>query len=156
MSVIATPPHLRFWDKVEQSDDCWRWLGAKCSYGYGVISIGPKINNRLVKAHRISYEIHYGSIPDGFSVCHSCDNPECTNPSHLFAAPHRENMLDMVAKRRHAFGSRNGHAKLCELDVWVILSLPKIKGKVLAKFFGISDSVISQIRSRQIWTHVHV
>ena len=135
-------------------DGCWIWRGAKDEYGYGLISVGTSKVSKTVKAHRISYKIHYGSIPNGFSICHYCDNPECTNPIHLFAAPHQENMIDMVAKRRHAFGSRNGKAKLCELDVEIILSLSNVRGGKLAQFFEISESTISQIRSRQIWRHV--
>lgn len=148
-------PSERFWDKVKVKQGCWPWRGAKDSNGYGLICIGTsRDRGKKTKAHRVSYQMHFGKIPEGMCVCHTCDNPECTNPGHLFLASHSENMADMVSKKRHAYGSRNGQAKLCELDVCLIRELKHIKNKKLAAFFGVSDATISQVLSCQTWKHV--
>lgn len=73
------------------------WTGHITMYGYGNLSI----NYQRVFAHRFSYELHFGPIPEGMEVCHSCDTPPCVSPSHLFLGTHAENMLDMVSKGRN-------------------------------------------------------
>jgi hypothetical protein len=92
-------PEIRFWEKVKKSDtnDCWEWQSTTNNKGYGTISI--KGRSRL--AHRFSYEIHNGSIPNGLNVLHRCDNPLCCNPAHLFLGTQRDNIADMVAKGRN-------------------------------------------------------
>lgn len=91
------PTAPRFWAKVSQSDGCWQWTGATTSWGYGVL----RVKGHNVHAHRVSWELHNGPIPEEMFVCHKCDNPQCTNPEHLFIGTARDNALDMIAKKRH-------------------------------------------------------
>lgn len=80
---------------------CWKWRGAKLKHGYGRYSGG-------LLAHRITYELLVGPIPEGLLVLHSCDNPECTNPKHLFLGTHSDNAKDMVLKGRNWHPDQTG------------------------------------------------
>jgi len=102
----------RFWAKVVKADGCWKWLGAK-TQGYGNLAKGRR-GEGIIRAPRLSYQIHFGEIPEGMVVRHKCDNPECTNPDHLEIGTHADNMADIVNRRRHHTHSQthciNGHA----------------------------------------------
>ena len=88
----------RLWKKVIKTDSCWIFNGATNGRRYGIIF--NKDTKKPVRVHRISWEIHFGSIPIGMYVCHKCDNPLCVNPKHLFLGTQLDNMRDMIAKGR--------------------------------------------------------
>lgn len=87
----------RFWEKVNKTETCWLWT-ASTQGGYG--QIGHDIYLRPVRAHRVSWELHYGPIPAGLDVLHKCDNPPCVRPDHLFIGTALDNVQDMLRKER--------------------------------------------------------
>ena len=96
----------RFYKKIEKTDYCWVWLGAKTGSGYGVVR-GP--DSRMMGAHVASYLIHNGPIEVGQQICHICDNKLCVNPNHLFIGTQLDNMHDMISKGRQATGEKLNH-----------------------------------------------
>jgi hypothetical protein len=90
----------RFWAKVdkETENECWEWTAATSSKGYGQFAIGGVSKS----THRISYIMHKGKIPDGLMICHTCNNPPCVNPNHLYAGSNKENMQQASNEKRLA------------------------------------------------------
>lgn len=95
----------RFWEKVDKQSDCWIWIGAVTTTGYGVFQKGRR-GERLHKAHRFSYEINNGEIPDGKLVLHSCDNKKCVNPSHLSIGNHSQNIKEAWERGMRSYTER--------------------------------------------------
>ena len=138
----------RFWAKVNRGrpDDCWLWTAARGGNGYGLFRIG-----RIVQpAHRFSWEIHNGPIPEGLFVLHRCDNPLCVNPAHLFLGTQADNMADRNAKGRTSRGEAHGEAKLTEAQVREIRASRESQ-RAIAKRLGVAQTTISDIRKGKTW-----
>lgn len=152
------PLSVRFWAQVNKTDTCWEWT-SKTVVGYGVIKLTPSFRGEKVKrqgAHRVSWELHNGPIPDGLWVLHRCDNRRCVNPDHLFLGTHGDNMRDMVEKKRSK-GAPPGEAhhfakmKQSEVDEARALYDQGWKYKDIAKRYGVTAHTISRIARRVTW-----
>lgn len=121
----------RFWVKVNQTDYCWEWSSAFNKDGYGMFNLKGE-----VLAHRISYQIINGSISKKILVCHSCDNPKCVNPSHLFTGTQFDNMFDKQLKSNNRRQGRSSkyHGVSWRNDSKRWRSWIKYKGKM--KYLG--------------------
>jgi hypothetical protein len=147
----------RFNEKIEMIAECgcWIWTGAVQGDGYGVIKNEQNIQK---SAHRISWEFYYGPIPEGLKVLHQCDTPSCVNPHHLFTGTNKDNTQDMIRKNRKFLtkGELQKSSKLKSSDVVSIRESIKL-GELecsLATKFNVSQSTISLIKHRKIWTHI--
>lgn len=134
----------RFWAfvNVQSPDECWEWGGGRLVAGYGHFWALQKTH----KAHRFSYALAHGPIPEGMCVCHTCDNPGCVNPGHLFLGTNADNMADKVRKGRQATGERHGRNKLTADDVENIrANRMNMRHKELAELYGVHRSTVSEI-----------
>lgn len=134
---------------------CWLYLGPLSKSGYGKVTVDDQ---KTVRAHRWSWELRFGPIPEGMLVCHRCDVRSCINPDHLFLGTPTDNMLDMSRKGRSKKqnGSLNVCAKLDEEKVVEVRALAAAgeRGIAIARRFGISDSNVSMIVKGISWKHV--
>ena len=125
---------------------CWYWKGGAYPNGYGRVGY----NGREICAHRLSWIIHCGEIPDGLWVLHRCDVPLCVNPNHLFLGTHLDNESDKVSKGRQMHAEGHYAAKLNWTAVRHIRASGR-KGLDLARDFHVSPSLISMIRAGKVW-----
>lgn len=139
---------------VVKQKGCWDWSGSFDKDGYGQISCCREL--KICKAHRASWIIHRGPIPEGLSVLHKCDNKKCTNCDHLFLGTTFENSRDLVYKDKQLKGENNGAAKLCDEQVREIKKDLQhgVSGSYLGRKYGISKTTISQIKLGKTWKHV--
>lgn len=142
----------RFWAKVNKTESCWLWTGAKLkSGGYGSI----RINRQAKRAHRVAYELLVGQIPEGMILRHSCDTPLCVNPAHLIPGTHLENTQDALDRGQHRVGERDAKAKLSNADVSAMRVLLEsgATGRYVASLFGVSEGHVSMIKSGKHRAH---
>lgn len=146
----------RFFRKVDRTATCWIWTGNTSRNGYGSIQSGGK-GSPTLSAHRLSYEMHKGQIPEGCVVMHSCDNPSCVNPDHLSIGTFKENTADMIAKGRKRTiapkGIDNGKAKLNDSLVRYIRQSSKNAASI-ARELSLSANCIRGVRTGRTWSHV--
>ncbi len=150
------PEKNRFWSYVKKTPECWIWDGNLSSTGYGRINI----NKKMIAAHRFSYGLHYGIIPKDKLICHRCDNPKCVNPKHLFLGTSRDNVHDMINKKRDNFhggisfeNEKNPNSKLTKNDV-IFIKQSSLSQRKLAKQFNVSRSCIVFIKRGLSWKNI--
>ena len=155
-----TPIAERFNSKyiMDPNSGCWLWTGTNNVAGYGIIMEWVKGKRGKALAHRMSYRINRGQIPEGIFVCHHCDTPACVNPDHLFLGTPADNTRDMVKKGRCApcKGEATGSAKLREGDVRFVRELIN-RGKSyprIARIYNVGTTCIGDIKTGKKWSHV--
>lgn len=145
----------RFYQKyvVDDETGCWNWTDCLNNKGYGwVYWRGPDRMERTL-AHRFSWEIHNGLIPDGLIIRHKCDNPKCVNPSHLESGTRLDNQRDMVERGRSCTGTKNGVAKLTDDDIRAIRASDEGL-TACGRRFGITYQNVWMIQTGRTWRHV--
>lgn len=166
LSLQCSPKQItRFWSKVNKHGAlhpynpelgrCWNWTRAQNGFGYGSVWL----NNHHHRAHRVSYFLTFGDIRDGLFVCHSCDNPLCVNPDHLFLGSAADNNRDKEAKGREVVlcGEKQGLSKLTAAQVAEIRQRYATGHEMqihLAKEFGVSQHTIWGIVRYKTWLHI--
>ena len=137
----------------EPNSGCWLWLGAALPKGYGMIGRGGR-GTGYIYAHHVAFQISNGPIPTGQFVLHSCDNPYCVNPDHLFLGTQKTNMEDKVAKGRQRPGEQHPNARL----TWAIVRRMRLErastNKTLAEIgapYGADFRHVHEIIQRKIW-----
>jgi hypothetical protein len=96
-------PEWRFWQRVEKTETCWLWTGAKAKFGHGSIYVDGK----SLRAHTYSFLLHGGVVPEGMQVNHTCDTPGCVRPDHLYAGTQQQNVDDMNRRGRNYYSNRS-------------------------------------------------
>jgi hypothetical protein len=147
------PDEIRFWAKVEKSEECWNWTASLSRAGYGTFALGgrPRI------ASRVAYTFANGPIPEGLCVCHSCNNRKCVKPAHLWLGTKKDNSRDMAQKKRCGKwdnrGVNNPLARLTEENVKHILVKEHSQAEY-AKLYKVDRSCISLVQRGVNWRHV--
>jgi hypothetical protein len=145
----------RFFARIKKSQNgCWEWSGVRWKNGYGRIMV----NGKRRKAHRVSFLIHNGFLTKKQLVCHTCDNPCCVNPEHLFLGSVKDNSDDKISKMRHGIGSRNGRSVLSQDQVLMLRSMRVIDVidslKEIADRLSVSTVSVRNVIKRKTWKHI--
>lgn len=164
--LCVNPAHLmtdnvsRFWAKVHklnEIDGCWIWLAGEDKNGYGKFTVVNDGKQSTIRAHQYSWWLYTGrQVPSNLFLCHSCDNPRCVNPMHLWLGTNQDNTADRHAKGRSAMGESHGCHKLTETQVLEIRHLRSEGASylALAQQYSISKGAIHGIVSGRNWKHL--
>lgn len=141
--------------EIDEETGCWEWTGTQHSHGYGQLTIDYKTTG----AHRFSYKLHNGEIPEGAFICHKCHNPPCVNPDHLYAGDAKSNARDSIDNGDWdaPIGERQGQSNLTDEDALEIreryanedITYADIQGE-----YGISAPALSNLINGNTWKHV--
>lgn len=151
--VKANTPE-NFWTKVDirKPDECWNWLGTKNPHGYGKLRFRSR--NKYL-AHRLSWSLANGEIPDGMNILHKCDNPSCVNPNHLYPGTQSQNLKDAYSRGRYSQKGEHGNGrKLTLAQVLEIRRLYSLGGYTypeLGKMFNTCTTNIGGIVRYDHW-----
>ncbi len=167
---LTTELTTSFWAKVKKPEnpinDCWEWPGAKTEDGYGKIYSG--VNGKYYRAHRVSWTIHNGAIPEGLIVCHTCDNPQCTNPNHLYIGTVYDNAWDRIKRGRTHISTGEYVRPISKMEYseWIQQIVAKLSGRkgsinhfaVLneEKVVQICEMILAKIPEKEIATEFNV
>lgn len=141
----------RLLSRVILNGDCWIWSGTAAKRGYGMIGVR---GSHTALTHRLSYELHKGSIPSGALVLHTCDVRRCINPDHLYLGTAKQNTADMLSRDRESFGERSGAAKITEATTDEIFRLSALgrSQRSIGGMVGLSQGQISRILNNKAWS----
>lgn len=140
---------------TDDADSCHLWTGRRDRFGYGAIEF-THAGKRQQRAHRVSYILAHGAIPNGLDVLHRCNVPACCRPSHLYAGTDAENVADRDRANRQARGEANGFSKLSAPRV-IEIRRRYAGGEIartIAEDLGISRRAVSDIVRRKRWGHL--
>ncbi len=154
---LSTKDIQRFKKKINKTEGCWLWIGKSNSKGYGRFNL----NQKEMGAHRVAYFLKYGPFDYKLLVCHSCDNPICVNPKHLWLGTDRDNSDDKIKKDRHVYGEELPQTKLTKEEVLKIIercknNYWKRNGRVkeVAAEFNICAANVYAILDGRSWSHL--
>ncbi len=148
----AIPPiDVHFWTFVDVrgEDDCWPWLGGTDKDGYGCFGY----HRRMYRAPRLAIELSGREVPKGHHACHTCHNPSCVNPGHLYAGTAKQNNADKRQNGTHYAGEMCPASKLTAEQVKLIRQDARA-AKHIAADYGVSAANISMIKRRRTWRDV--
>ena len=156
----------RFWSHVnthnEDEDECWEWTASRDKDGYGKF----KVCGKSVRSHRFVLELNEGELKSGEHALHTCDNPPCCNPYHIYKGDQQDNMQDMINRNRtnpmfgrkygYASGEDHGNSKTTELDVIAMRKLydAGFTQKYIEDKFNMSHTQVCRIVNRTAWKQV--
>lgn len=148
------------WERVDRRgpDDCWPWTGAVNRSGYGAVQWRGKQRN----ASKAAYESISGEVPDGLMVCHTCDNPRCCNPGHLYVGTAKDNVTDKMERGRHRGGFAQGAAHprtVAKLDEAMVKEVRARSAagesySAIGRSLGLTATTIRGACIRLTWKHV--
>lgn len=162
--MISEAVAKRLWDDVEihDNDDCWPYMGKHLPGGYGFFYMKGRH-----LTHRLSYELHFGEIPNGLFVLHKCDNPPCCNPNHLWIGTKGDNNRDMHKKGRSGWNGWTEEAKIKRLRIGTANNMAKLNDEIvlkikndarnyveIAKDLGVWPTTIGDIKTGKTWKHI--
>jgi hypothetical protein len=137
--------------EVRGLSECWPWIAYRNLDGYGMFALVPR---RPDRAHRLMWQFENGAIPTGFCVLHTCDNPSCVNPNHLFIGTQKDNIADRDAKGRVACGQEHCRAKLTAAQVREIREAVGTH-KEIGKRFSVGGKAVGDIKKGRTWRILH-
>jgi len=145
-------PEERFWAKVDRSGECWLWQASLSHRGYGA----TRHSGRTINAHRLAWIFTHGTVPEGLSVLHRCDNRRCCNPAHLFLGTPKDNTQDAIRKGRLCCGEAINFAKLTPEKVRQMRELHRsgVNASEVGRRFAVTPSVALRAIKGQTWKSV--